>query len=359
MVSEDRSALRRAKALSKLTIASSYDAVARYVYSPVYSLERACLSAIHVGFFAREESMKRFLVVLFVVSCLVLPTSSLAEDGTAGLAFLKLGVGARAIAMGDAYTAVGGDAMSMYWNPAGTVSVDGIDVGLMHAEWFQDIRYEFVGAAKSDGSQGFGLSVVGLYMDDLERREGPTSEPIGHFGVFDFAFTGNYSRRLTESFDVGCSVKYLHQKIDTEVADGVAADLGAIYRFPMVTGLSAGVSVQNLGPQMSFIEEKFDLPVLFRVGAAYGTPVPALNGDLLLSSDAVVPGDGDTKAHFGIEFEYAKMFALRAGYRTGWDNQDISVGFGAKVRGVRIDYAYVPFYSDLGDTHRVSLGFAL
>lgn len=303
--------------------------------------------------------MKRFLIVLFAVSYLALSTSALAEDGSAGLAFLKLGVGARAIAMGDAYTAVGGDAASIYWNPAGTVSVDGTDVGLMHAEWFQGIRYEFLGAVMSDGSQAFGLSVVGLYMDDLERREGPTSEPIGHFGVFDFAFTGNYSRRLTESLDVGGSVKYLHQKIDTELARGVAVDLGAIYRVPAVTGLSAGVSIENLGPQMSFIEDKFDLPVLFRVGTAYDTPVPALNGDLLLSGDAVVPNDGDLKTHLGIEFEYADMFALRAGYRMGWDNQNVSVGFGAKIRGIRIDYAYVPFYSDLGDTHRVSLGFSL
>jgi hypothetical protein len=319
----------------------------------------SAFSAVHVGLFVQEESMKCFLVVLFALSCLTLPAPSLAEDGSAGLAFLKLGVGARAIAMGDAYTAVGGDAASIYWNPAGTVSVDGTDVGLMHAEWFQGIRYEFVGAVRSDGSQGFGLSVVGLYMDDLERREGPTSEPIGHFGVFDFAFTGNYSRRLTESFDVGGSVKYLHQKIDAELARGVAVDLGAIYRLPMVTGLSAGVSVQNLGPQMSFIEDKFDLPVLYKVGAAYGAPVPALSGDLLVTGDVVLPNDGDAKVHVGIEFEYSEMFALRAGYRTGWDNQNISVGFGTKVRGVRIDYAYVPFYSDLGDTHRVSLGFSL
>ena len=76
-------------------------------------------------------------------------------------------------------------------------------------------------------------------------------------------------------------------------------------------------------------------------------------------ANVMVTNDGDVKTHLGIEFEYADLFALRAGYRMGWDNQNISVGFGAKIRGIRIDYAYVPYYSDLGDTHRISLGFLL
>ncbi len=297
------------------------------------------------------------LVALIIV--LILPALATAEDGSAGLAFLKLGVGARPIALGDAYTAVGGDVSSIYWNPAGMMAVEGTDVGLMHAEWFQDIRYEFAGGVRSFGDQAFGVSIVGLYMDDLERRDGPTSDPIGHFGVFDFALTGAYARRLTNEFDAGVSVKYLHEKIDDELARGVAVDLGAIYRLPMVRGLSVGLSVQNLGPQMSFIEEKFDLPVLYKAGAAYATAVETLKGDVLFTGDVIVPNDGDPKTHFGMEYEYADMVALRVGYRGGWDNQNVSFGLGAKVKGIRIDYAYVPFYSDLGDTHRISLGFAL
>ena len=36
-----------------------------------------------------------------------------------GAAFLKLGVGARAVGMGGAYTAIADDVNSMGWNPAG------------------------------------------------------------------------------------------------------------------------------------------------------------------------------------------------------------------------------------------------
>jgi len=303
--------------------------------------------------------MTRATVLALAVVVVLTPFAASAEDGTAGLAFLKLGVGGRAIGMGDAYTAVGGDASCLYWNPAGCAGVENTDLLLMHGEWFEGVRYEFVGGVRSYGHQAFGVGVLGLYMDDLERRDGPTSEPIGHFGVFDFAVTGSYARTLTDCLDVGASLKYLHEKIDDELATGVAADLGARYSIPAVDGLSAGVAVQNLGPQMSFVEEKFDLPVTYRVGAAYERPVTGLNGELLVVGDAVITNDGDPKTHFGFEFEYAHTLAFRFGYRAGWDNQNVSVGLGAKVRNLRLDYAYVPFYSDLGDTHRLSLGMLL
>jgi hypothetical protein len=303
--------------------------------------------------------MTRSTLAVLAIVCLALPMSAVAEDGSAGLAFLKLGVGARAIGMGDAYTAVDGDASSIYWNPATIVDVDGIDVTLMHSEWFQDIRYEFVGAVRSYGDYSIGGGIVGLYMDDLERREGPTAEPIGHFGVFDFAFTGTYARHLTDRFDVGGSFKYLQEKIDDETANGFAVDLGARYRVPGYDGLSAGVALLNLGPQMKFIEDNFDLPVMYKIGGALDVPVEGLRGDVVFTSDVIIPSDGSTKVHIGMEYEFAEMLALRLGYRTGWDNQNVSLGLGVKVRNFRLDYAIVPFYSDLGDTHRLSLGVML
>jgi hypothetical protein len=229
----------------------------------------------------------------------------------------------------------------------------------MHAEWFQDIRYEYVGGVRSYGDYAIGGGIVGLYMNDLERRDGPTAEPIGHFRYFDFAFTGSYARRLTDHLDVGGSVKYLHETIADHSAKGVAVDLGGRYRIPGYDGLTAAVALLNLGPQMKFKEEKFDLPVMYKIGAALDVPVDALRGNLVIASDAVIPTDGSTKIHFGMEYEYAEMIAFRFGYRTGWDNHNVSWGLGVKVRNFRIDYAMVPFYSELGDTHRVSLGIML
>jgi hypothetical protein len=303
--------------------------------------------------------MKRSIVAILGIACLLVATAASAEDGSSGLAFLKLGVGARAIAMGDAYTAVKGDVSSVYWNPAGIVDVENIDVGLMHSEWFQDIRYEYAGAVRSYGDQAVGVSIVGLYMDDLERRDGPIATPIGHFGVFDFAVTGSYGKRLTDDLSVGASAKWLQEKIDDKTATGFAVDLGSRYELPGFEGLSVGVAVLNLGPQMKFIEDAFDLPVTYKAGGALAVPISSLNGDVVFATDVLKPADGDVKLHFGMEYEFADMIAIRFGYRTGWDNQNISAGLGIKSGRFRLDYALVPFYSDLGETHRVSLGFTL
>ena len=219
--------------------------------------------------------MLRVIVCLLVVAWLAVPVVSSAEDGPTGLAFLKLGAGARAIAMGDAYVALGGDASSVYWNPAGAVGVDNIDVVLMHSEWFQGIRYEFAGGVQSDGRQAFGLGLMGLYTDDIEEREeDPLAEPIGTFRVFDFSVTGTYALRLTERFDVGGSIKYLNETIHEDSATGFAVDVGGIYRVPALRGLSAGIAVQNLGPQMKFRVDGFDLPALARAGASISAPPP-------------------------------------------------------------------------------------
>ena len=38
--------------------------------------------------------------------------------GTTAAPFLEIGAGARAVAMGGAFTAIADDPMSLYWNPA-------------------------------------------------------------------------------------------------------------------------------------------------------------------------------------------------------------------------------------------------
>ena len=67
--------------------------------------------------------------LVLAASSLVAPRADAAEVfakvGTFGAQFLKIGVSARATAMGSAFTAVGDNAEAVYWNPAGIVNVRG------------------------------------------------------------------------------------------------------------------------------------------------------------------------------------------------------------------------------------------
>ena len=67
--------------------------------------------------------MKKIVILMIALTLIILPASMFAKPfgktGTVALQFLKLGVDARAIGMGEAYTAVTDDISSVFWNPAG------------------------------------------------------------------------------------------------------------------------------------------------------------------------------------------------------------------------------------------------
>ena len=66
--------------------------------------------------------------LLAVVAIILIATPTVAKNinsnaGTTGFSFLKLGVGAKAVAMGGAYTGFADDPSTMYYNPSGTMRI--------------------------------------------------------------------------------------------------------------------------------------------------------------------------------------------------------------------------------------------
>ena len=53
--------------------------------------------------------------------------------------FLKIGVGGRASAMGDAFVAVANDVSALYWNPAGLTQFQDNQIIFSHNEWVVDL----------------------------------------------------------------------------------------------------------------------------------------------------------------------------------------------------------------------------
>ena len=273
--------------------------------------------------------------------------------GTTGMAFLKVGIGGRAAAMGGAYSAVSGDATAGYWNPAGLIGIEGKDVVLVHAAWLQGIRGEYAGLALGNGRRTVGFSVRLQTAGDLERREGPTVEPLGTFGVYDIALTCSYAQRLKPWMDFGVNLKALYEKIHIESASGWAMDIGLLFRTP-VEGLQCAFVLRHLGATNKMNAEAIDLPTEIRAGASY-----RFRDRLLASVDVSFPNDYWTRVHLGLEYRIGRRLALRAGYQTGAEERNYSAGFGITHGTWRIDYAFAPFDFDLGNTHRVSLGLRL
>jgi hypothetical protein len=89
--------------------------------------------------------------------------------GTTAAPFLGIGMGARAVAMGGAYTAISDDIYALYWNPAGVSQGTRIQTGFTHTEWLVGTQINWAGAIIPAGSFGsFGVSVTVLNYGTME-----------------------------------------------------------------------------------------------------------------------------------------------------------------------------------------------
>lgn len=283
--------------------------------------------------------------------------------GESGAKFLLIPVGAKPAAMGESYVAVANDVNALYWNPAGLTLNPNISITAMHYEWFQDIRYDFLGFSRPLGNRNaIGFYVGGLYTSDLEKRNDIwDEEPIDKFSTGDYFLGIAYSRDITSSISFGLAGKGIYQKIDDENATGMAFDIGLHFHPMTLHYLTFGANVQNIGPKLKFREESDDLPLNFRVGTALSFPERGFT----FATELNLPNDNNPRLSAGLEYWIKELFAFRTGYRYKFEGNDatdddlegMSVGVGFYISGAEIDYAYAPF-GNLGDTHRISLTYS-
>ncbi|MFH2069678.1 MAG: PorV/PorQ family protein [Elusimicrobiota bacterium] len=280
------------------------------------------------------------------------------KAGTSGAAFLKIGVGARAVAMGESFVAVADDANALYWNPAGISTVVKKELSVMYNKWLIDTNYGFIGFVHPLENCSVGLSV--LYLD-YGKIDGwsDTNQPEPDFTANDIAVGISCGKKLNEKLSVGATLKSVQSKIEKESAQTITADAGILLSFAAgdtAGEFKTGLSLQNIVGQLKFIDKAYQLPANIKAGCAY-SPV---NKPMTITMDVNIPNDNDISANIGLEFRIKQMLALRGGYKlklTGNDDtgglSNLTAGIGFIYSPVQIDYALVP-YGNLDTSHRVS-----
>ncbi len=328
------------------------------------------------------------------------PTEALA-DKYAG-AFMEDGGGARALAMGGAFTAVADDPSAAFWNPAGLVGTDGRNLLLMHAERFGDlIDRDYVAYAQPVGwsllggqDGAFAISAIRLGIDDIPltdhlfdqldaNGDGTVTddELQGLFAIQDqikfasdseLALFASYAERKGD-WQLGGTVKFIRQSVGEYSSVGIGLDLGALRR-GIWRDLDFGLKLQDAtrtylswsGPDGYAKNEKIAPTIV--PALAYNLHLPSWDARITLATSAETrfenrraadqyhTGSLSTNVHCGGELALHEKVFLRGGFDSGWSLDDITMGAGFRLAMLTIDYAYAGDVLEIDEeTHRVSI----
>ena len=339
------------------------------------------------------------LTLLMMVGNLSLPAivngqisfvRNVSNKGTVAAPFLELGVNARAEAMGGAYVAQYGNVDMMYWNPAGLMGVEGIGLSFSNIEWLAETSFQYAAATVPlyglNSMLGVSFTTLGVPQQDVRDYDGSLTGE--RYDARDFALGLTFATSLTEKISVGGSAKYIHQRIWSEKAIGMALDFGIHYQTP-IEGLSMGTSLSNFGGNMSMdgknLKEIIDpdpinqgvndipvsyetsgypLPQLFRFGLAYQRDF----GDIhtMTAIDVMHPTASTESINLGTEFGLRDIVFIRAGYQNLFERGQVNgltlgAGVLAKIQSrqqLQFDYAWSD-WGRLGRAHRVSMSIQL
>lgn len=294
---------------------------------------------------------KIFYIFLISFSTVLAQTA-----GNSGMAFLKLGFGARNISMGDVGTETSNDVSAFFYNPARLAGNNDNEIMIMHNSWVQGTRDEILGAKTSLWGLPVAIGADITTIGDIPVRTAATDNPDATFNANYFAGSISTGFNVYDSLAFGVTVKYLYEGIYSDEATGWGFDFGLNYTTP-IEGLSAAFVIKNLGSMNVLKNEETKLPTEFKFGPAYKVK--------LLDKFAVTAAielqkytpTSDSHVNFGAEVLYDNLIAIRSGYQSNYISKGYAGGFGIIWGGFALDYAFQPFTYGLGDANIISLGF--
>ncbi len=311
--------------------------------------------------------------------------------------FLAIGVGAKALGMGNTNVVSCNDVSSGYYNPAGLLKVQSkIQLGLMHSEYFAGIaKYDYGAlAVKLDSNSAGAISLIRFGVDnipntlDLVDANGNVDyDKITTFSATDFAAIISYARKIPKlkGVDIGANAKIIRRRIgDFGGSWGFGLDVGAKYNYKNWQFAAVGRDITgtfnawsyNLTDQdkQTLIQTNNDIPsngvetTLPRIILGAARSFSFFKDKLSLTAEMNLVNTFDGKRNvliksnfistdptLGLELSYKKLIYLRTGLNNlqkatddaGKETTTIqpNLGLGIQYKNVALDYAL----TDIGD----------
>lgn len=300
------------------------------------------------------------------ISLFLLTPLTLTAQGEGGFAapFLRMGLGARAISMGGAFTAVTDDGFAAYYNPAGLPYLTKRHFTTTYSFLSLDRQFHYISYSQSlKPTAGLSLFWLAAGTDNIDGRD------LSGNHTFDYSDWSNvfgisFANRFHKSIAIGITIKIITQNLDLADENLSSNDLviDAGLMFIPVENLKLGVVIKDLDGSFSWnTQDLFSLgtvsidtiPYTLNAGLSY-----LFDNGLTLSTAALFNQSQQERMRFGIEYRGNELYSLRAG------SDDGAFSFGGGVRyqvsgGVytNIDYAFQPEVVGEGGTHLFSWEF--
>ena len=320
---------------------------------------------------------------IVALGMLALPAQAQTDLGgqrvaTSSGTFLKIGLDARASALGSAYNALASGPNAVFYNPAGIVNDEHTkSVAVSYADWFADLSIESFAVTRDVGDSRFGLSLLYLGTSFDETTE---FHPLGtgrSVSYSDLAAGLTFARHFSDRLAIGVTAKYFREdlgsNLDGPTTSGLLLDAGTVYSIP-VRDTRLAITLSQFGPDLTpsggfssrvtggkIDYASFSPPTLFQLGLSMD-PWTRERQRVTACGQVMHQADNAETVRGGLEYSYDERFALRTGYDFSADEMGFSAGLGLKLvllgRSGSIDYAFTEG-GNLSSVHRWTLGFGL
>lgn len=324
---------------------------------------------------------------------------------TTAVPFLRISPDARAGGLGEEGIATSPDANSSFYNLSKTpFSQYKTGIGITYTPWLKDLGLNDVyllaatGYHKIDESQALSASLRYFSLGSIQFSD-INGQSWGEGRPNEFAFDLGYSRKLSDKFGIGLTLRYIYSNLTLgavassgsisayKAGTAVAADISLTYKNVEASqqGWTVGFVLSNLGSKIGYTNDatqKEFIPANMGLGANYtkvfdeqnkisfgldlnkllvpGPPVPVNGADTLSTAQikdfyntGVVSswfksfsGQFNTiNASIGAEYTYNDQFAFRLGYfyenKNQGGRQYFTMGVGLKYNMIGLNFSYL------------------
>ncbi|MEW5693843.1 MAG: PorV/PorQ family protein [Candidatus Hydrogenedentota bacterium] len=298
--------------------------------------------------------MFKIRFIIFLVMLYYTTTLFANGAGSTTCDFLLIDYSTKSSGMGSSYAGCFNHPDALIFNPAGLGFIRQNIFTASHLEYLAEMRYEYIAMVhKLYDDWNWGANIVYRGSDEVARDS--KGRDIGEFVNRDIFATFGAGYPVNKYFSFGIAAKVIYQRLFDRNGWTFAVDGGMhLQKQWKNVKFITGLSLMNLGPDISYDGAEGPLPILWRV--SFGLDFSIKKHQFLITQDSRIIKKNEPDFSFGIEYKPNNYFGCRIGFVGGKEMTDFNsprIGFSFYQKYGTFDYSFRRL-KGLDDIHQIS-----